>query len=62
MEFLFVSMVVGFLLLMGKNEELRFVQMFLHTIAFHNYLEFIQTIFWLVHFVVEIQTSFMLRR
>jgi hypothetical protein len=36
MEFLSVSMAVGFLLPMGKNEDLRFVQTVLHTVTFDD--------------------------
>lgn len=47
MEFLFVSMAVGFLLPMGKNEDLGFVQTIRHMVAFDDCSPHLLTIFCL---------------
>jgi hypothetical protein len=62
MESLSVSMAVGSLLQMDKNEGSRFVQTVPEVIAFNDYPENLCTIFCLGQVAGEIQTHLVLRR
>lgn len=62
MEFLSVSMAVGFLLPMGKNENLRFVQTVLHIVAFDDCPENFHAIFFLGHLAGKLKIYLVLKR